>query len=68
MHYFHMKNTYSAFTRKIKATRPSERRREKLKRRLDGVLSGFLVSTQSCVLSTGGCGGFIKLHIHSPCT
>lgn len=48
---------------------PNERgQKERVKRRQDGVLSGRLVSTQSCVLSTGGCGGFIKLHIHSPCT
>lgn len=45
-----------------------ERPWERLKRRQDGVLSGRLVSTQCCVLSTGGCGGFIKLLIHSPCT
>ena len=58
----------SSVTRIKKPMRPWERQRERLKRRQDGVLSGCLVSTQSSVLSTGGCGGFIRLHIPSPCT
>lgn len=43
---------------------PWEMQRERLKRGQD-VLSGCLVPTHSSVLSTGGCGRFIKLHIHS---
>lgn len=45
-----------------------EVKRERLKRRQNGVLSGCLVSTQNSAMSTGGCGGFIRHHSHSPCT
>lgn len=64
----HIRAAGKCFKEQNKRSREAIWKAKGVNRRQDGVLSGCLVSSQSSNLSTGGCGGFIKVYNPSPCT